>query len=116
MQPKDPNETYKGPNKIFRNVSLLMCYCSFKIGRFKTLKTKAERHAIELLLIVQISPDHYMNNTIRQGPFVNFTVISMEFPITNCLPFFFQADVNFYQLTLSHTLGRDPHESLIKTN
>ena len=27
--------------------------------------------------------------------FVNFTVLSMEFPIANYLPFFFQTDVNF---------------------
>ena len=38
--------------------------------------------------------------------FVNFTVLSMEFPIRNCLPFCFQTDGNFYQIILSHTQGR----------
>ena len=46
--------------------------------------------------------------------FWNFTVISMEFPITNCLPFFFQTDGKFYQIILSHTLGRCPNKSPIK--
>ena len=47
-------------------------------------------------------------------PFVNFTVLSMEFPIRNCLPFIFQTDGNFYQIILSHTQGRSPNTSLIK--
>ena len=44
----------------------------------------------------------------------NFTVFSMEFPITNCLPFFFQIDRNFCQIILSNTLSRGQNESLIK--
>ena len=48
--------------------------------------------------------------------FANFTVFSMEFPITNFLPFFFQTDCNFYQIFLSHTLSRGPNESRIKKN
>ena len=48
--------------------------------------------------------------------FVNFTVLSMEFLITNCLPFFFQTDGNFYQIIVSHTVGRSLNKSLIKKN
>ena len=40
-------------------------------------------------------------------------MLSMEFPLTNCLSSFFQTDGNFYQI-LSHTLGRGPNESLVK--
>ena len=47
---------------------------------------------------------------------MNFPVLSMEFPIRNRLPFFFQTDGNFYQIILSHTLGRSPNNSLIKKN
>ena len=60
-----------------------------------------------------------MSNTNKSGIFtsiqlfVNFTVPSMEFPITNCLPFFFQTDGNFYQIILSRT-RRGRKESLIK--
>ena len=36
--------------------------------------------------------------------------------ITNCLPFFFQTDGYFYQMILSHTLGRGPNDSLINTH
>ena len=46
--------------------------------------------------------------------FRNFTVLSMEFPITNCLPFFFQTDENIYQIIMLHTPGRCPNKSLIK--
>ena len=35
-----------------------MCYLSFRMGQFKILKTQSERHAIELLFKVQVSPDH----------------------------------------------------------
>ena len=52
---------------------------------------------------------------LRPYPFFgNFTMRSMEIPITNCLPFFFQTDRNFYQIILSHTLRRCPNKSLIK--
>ena len=40
----------------------------------------------------------------------------MEFPIRNRLPFFFQTDVIFFQIILSHTQGRSPNNSLIKKN
>ena len=53
----------RGQNKLFRNTSLLMCYCSFAIGQFLTLKNQSERQAIELLLKVQISRDHPSGNT-----------------------------------------------------
>ena len=49
-------------------------------------------------------------------PFVNFSVLSKEFPIRNCLPFFFQTKGNFYQIILSRTQGRGPNNSLIKKN
>ena len=42
----------------------------------------------------------------------NFTVRPMEI---NCLAFFFLTGGNVYQMLLSHTLGRDPNESLIRT-
>ena len=37
MQSQGPNKTCKseGGNKLFQNLSLLMCYCSFEIGQFK---------------------------------------------------------------------------------
>ena len=41
-------------------------------------------------------------------------MLSMEFPIRNCLPFFFQTDGNFYQIILSHIQGRSPNKLLIK--
>ena len=44
---------------------------------------------------------------------MNFSVLSIEFPIRNRLPFFFQPDGNFYQIILSHTQGRSPNNSLI---
>ena len=97
-----------------------MCYCSFAIGQFLILKNQSGRQAIELLFKVQISPDHPSRNTNLSRvftyipPFVNFTVLSTEFPIRNCLPFFFQTDGNFYQIILSHTQGRSPNKSLIK--
>ena len=46
----------RGQNKLFQNASLLMYYCD-------TLKNQSERQAIELLLKVQISPDHPSGNT-----------------------------------------------------
>ena len=46
----------RGQNKLFQNASLLMCYCD-------TLKHQSDRQAIELLLKVQISPDHPSGNT-----------------------------------------------------
>ena len=45
---------------------------------------------------------------------MNFTVLSMDFSIRNCLPFFIQTDGNFYQIILSHTQGRSSDKSLIK--
>ena len=67
-----------------------MCYCSFAIGQFLILKNQSERQAIELLFKVQISLDHPLRNTnlcfYVHTPFVNFTMLSMEFPIRNCLP------------------------------
>ena len=45
---------------------------------------------------------------------MNLIVLSMEFPIGNCLSFFFQIDGKFYQIILSHTQGRSPNKSLIK--
>ena len=45
---------------------------------------------------------------------MNFIVLSMEFPIRNCLPFFFQTDGNFCPIILSHTQGRSHNKSLIK--
>ena len=98
---------------------LWMCYCSFAIGHFVILKNQSVTQAIELLFKVQISPNHLSSNAIYNcvftyiPPFVNFTVLSIEFPISNCLPFFFQTDRNFYQIILSHTQGRSPNKSLI---
>ena len=75
--------------KLFQNTSLLMCYCSIVIGQFQILKTQSERHAIELLLKVQISSDQPTSNTNERGTFTSipifgkFTMLSMEFPIPN---------------------------------
>ena len=41
-------------------------------------------------------------------------MLSMEFPIRNCLPFFFQTDGIFYQIISSHTQGRSTNKSLVK--
>ena len=93
-----------------------MRYCSFAIGQFLILK----KQAIELLFEVQISPNHPSSNTNKScvftdiTPFVNLIVLSMEFPIRNCLPFVFQIDENFYQIILSHTQGRSSNKSQIK--
>ena len=84
----------RGQNKLFQNASLLMCCCSFAIGHFLVLKNQSKRQAIESLFKVQISLDHPSSNTNCSGDFtyillfVNFTMLSMEFPIRNCLPFF----------------------------
>ena len=45
---------------------------------------------------------------------MNFEVLSMEFHVTNRLPFLFQTDGKFYQNILSHTFDRVPCKSLIK--
>ena len=50
-------------NKLFQNASLLMCYCSFAIGQFLTLKNQSEKQAIELFK-VQISPDRVTQNRV----------------------------------------------------
>ena len=103
-----------GRNKLFQK------RCSFAIGQFLILKNQSERQAIELLFTNQISPDPPSSNTNKSCVFtyiplfVNFTVLSMEFPIRNCLPFFFQTDGNFYQIILSNSQGRSPNKSLIK--
>ena len=115
-----PMKEARGQNKLFQSASLLMCYCSFAIGHFLILKNQSERQAIELLFKFQISPDRTSSNTNKScvftniSPFMNFTVLSMEFPIRNCLPFFFRTNGNFCQIILSHTQGRSPNKSLIK--
>ena len=53
----------RGQKKLFQNASLLVCYCSFEIRQFSSLKNLSERQAIELLFKVQISPDHPSSNT-----------------------------------------------------
>ena len=45
---------------------------------------------------------------------MNFTALSMAIPITNCSPFFFRTNGNFYQIILSHTLETGQNESLIR--
>ena len=110
----------RGQNKHFQNASLLMYFCSFAIGQFLILKIQSDRQAIELLFKVQISLDHPSSNTNESCVFtymplfVNFTMLSMEFPIRNCLPFFFQTYGNFYQIISTHTQGRSPNKSLVK--
>ena len=109
-------------NKLFQIASLLMCYCSIEIGQFQILTTQSRSHAIELSFKVQISPDQPMSNTNERGIFTSIpilgnlqvTVLSIEFPITIFLPFLFQTNGNFYQIILSHTLGRCPNKSMIK--
>ena len=51
---------------------------------------------------------------LRPSTFANFTALLMAIPITNCLPFFFRIDWNFYQIILSHTLDTGQNESLIR--
>ena len=36
-------------NKLFKNASLLVCYCSFSTDPFFTFKKQSERQAIKLL-------------------------------------------------------------------
>ena len=110
----------RGLNKLFQNASLLMFYCSCEIGQFLIFKNQYKRQAIELLFKVKISLDHPSSNTNYSCVFtyiplfVNFTMLSMEYPIRNCLPFFFQTDGNFYQIISSHTQGRSPNKWLVK--
>ena len=100
-----------------------MFYCSIEIGQFQILKTQTKRHAIKLLLKVQVSPD-YTPPPPRQirvlfyvhTLFVDFIVLSTEFLPTNCLQVFFLTYGGFYQMILSHTLDRDPDKSLIKNS
>ena len=97
-----------------------MCCCSFASKHFLILKNQYERQAIELLFKVRISLDRPSSNTNKSCVFtyiplfVNFTMLSMEFPIRYCLPFFFQTHEIFYQIISSHTQGRSPNKSLIK--
>ena len=128
MQPQCPYEGGNGAKKLFQSASLFICYCSSAIGQFLTLKNQSEKQAIALLFKVQISPDHPSSNkNLKKNMelcftyiplFVNFTVLSMEFPIRYCLPFIFQTNWNFYQIILTHTQGRSqgrsPNKSLIK--
>ena len=39
----------KGQNKLFKNASLLMCFCNFATEHFLTLKTQSVRHVTELM-------------------------------------------------------------------
>ena len=100
----------RGQNKLFQNASLLMCYCSFAIGQILTLKNQSERHAIEFVFKVQISPNHPSSNTNKSCVFtyiplfVNFTVLSMEFPIRNCLSFFFSKPMGTFIKLSCHIL------------
>ena len=110
----------RGQNKLFQNESLLMCFCSFATGHFQISNIQSVRHAIELLFKFQINPNHHTSNINESGAFThkpffaNSGIVSMLTPISNCLPFFFRADGNFYSMILSHTLGRGQNESLIK--
>ena len=45
--------------------------------------------------------------------FTNFTVLSMETPITNCLQCFFRTDGDSYRIIMSHDLSKDQNKSLI---
>ena len=91
----------RGKIKSSKNASLLICYCSFAINHFLTLKNQSERQAIELLFTVEISPDYPSSNTHKTCVFTyihlfeNFKVLLLAFPIRNCLPFFFQTDGNY---------------------
>ena len=76
---------------IFQNALLLMRNCSFEIK--KNVKTQFERHAIGCLFKVQITPDPPTSNTNKGcfyvlTLFVNFTMLFLEFPITNCVLLF----------------------------
>ena len=107
-------EQAKGQNKRFccAAVALRMHKFKFKRPSLKymllncCLKFKSARITLR---VIQIRVVFYVYTL-----FVNFTVLSMEFPITNCLLFFFQANGIFYQIILSHVLGRGPNKSSIK--
>ena len=91
----------RGQNISFQNGSPLMCFCGFATRQFYTLKTQSIRHDIEMFK-VKISSEHPTSNTnlwsvcMSKPLVVNFTVLSMEIPITNCFPFFFQTNRNLY--------------------
>ena len=72
----------------------------------KCLKFKSAR---KTLRVTQIRVVFYVHPLL-----VNIAVLSMDFPITNCLPFFFQTDETFYQIIFSLTLGKGPSKLLIK--
>ena len=63
-----------GQNKLFQNASILMCYCSFAIGQFSTLKNQFARQTLELLFKVKISANNPSSNTkscvLRTYPFL----------------------------------------------
>ena len=75
------------------------------IGQVSTLKSQSERQAIDLLFKVQTIPNHLSRNTNKSGVitskpiFLIFSMLSMEFPIRNCLPFFFQTYGNLTRLS-----------------
>ena len=120
MQPQCPNERGDGGKiNFFQNASLLMCYCSFVIGQFLTLKYQSEKQAIAFLFKVQISPDHPSSNTnkscvLRTYPFCelysDFNGISYQ----KLFAVIFQIDGNSYQIFLSYTQDRIFNKSLIK--
>ena len=73
-----------------------------------------------MMLKVHMNPDYPTSNKNLRGGFnvqacfANLFALSMATPITNCLPFFFRKDGNFYQIILSHTLETGRNESLIR--
>ena len=90
----------RGQNKLFQNVSLLMCYCSFAIGQFLILRTSLKDRLLNCCLKfktawITLRVTHKSCVFTQILLFVNFTMLSMEFPIRNFLPFFFQTDGNF---------------------
>ena len=94
-------EQAKGQNKRFCCAAVALRMHKFKFKRPSLrdmllhccLKFKSARITLR---VMQIRVVFYVYTL-----FVNFTVLPMEFPITNCL-LFFQTNGNFYQIILSH--------------
>ena len=78
----------RGQINLFQNASLLMCSVALQMEK----DLASVGYVIGLLFKVQFGLNH---NKLEwrfyvQARFANFTAHSMEFPITNCLPFSFE--------------------------
>ena len=101
-------------NKLFQKASLLMCYCSFAIGQFLTLKNHLKNRLLNCCLkftlqVTQVRAVFYVHT-----PFCELYSAFNGISHKKLFAIFFQTDGNFYQIILSHTQGRSSNKLLIK--